>query len=112
MMENEDQKKFFEGDQSHWCCQVFFFFKELFSWLFFVSLMTCVGFAKHSQNLDDKVVNLINFLKQKNLKIEASTLFIVIENIKRFWILYWSNKFANVSKSSWFFFTIDKFAIK
>ena len=46
--------------------------------------MTCVGFAKHSQNLDDKVVNLINFLKQKNLKIEASTLFIVIENIKRF----------------------------
>lgn len=112
MMENQDQKKFLEGDQSHWCCQVVVFFKELFSWLFFVSLMTCVGFAKHSQNLDDKVVNLINFLKQKNLKIEASTLFIVIENIKRFWILYWSNKFANVSKSSWFFFTIDKFAIK
>ena len=112
MRENQDQKKFLERDQSHWCCQVVFFFKELFSWLFFVSLMTCVGFAKHSQNLDDKVVNLINFLKQKNLKIEASTLFIVIENIKRFWILYWSNKFANVSKSSWFFFTIDKFAIK
>ena len=36
------------------------FFKELFS---------C--FATHSQNLDDKVVFLINVLKEKNLGIEA-----------------------------------------
>ena len=33
--------------------------------------MTCVGLAKHSQNLDDKVIFLINVLKQKNLEIEA-----------------------------------------
>ena len=38
---------------------------------FFVSLLTCIGFAKHSQNLDDKVLFLINVLKQKNLEIEA-----------------------------------------
>ena len=33
--------------------------------------MTCIGFAKQSQNLDDKVVFSINVLKQKNLEIEA-----------------------------------------
>ena len=38
---------------------------------FLVSLLTCIGFAKHSQNLDDKVVYLMNVLKQKNLEIEA-----------------------------------------
>ena len=37
---------------------------------FFISLLTCIGFAKHSQNLDDKVIFLINVLKQKNLEIE------------------------------------------
>ena len=38
---------------------------------FFVSLLTCTGFAKHSQSLDGKVVFLINVLKRKNLQIEA-----------------------------------------
>ena len=38
---------------------------------FHVSLLTCIGFAKHSQNLDDKVVFLINILNQKSLETEA-----------------------------------------
>ena len=36
-----------------------------------MSLLTFIGFAKHSQNLDDKVVFLVSVLKQKNLEIEA-----------------------------------------
>ena len=36
-----------------------------------MSLLTCTGFAKHSQSLDGKVVFLINVLKRKNLDIKA-----------------------------------------
>ena len=36
-----------------------------------MSLLTYICFATHSQNLDDKVVFLINVLNQKNLGIEA-----------------------------------------
>ena len=39
--------------------------------LFLVSLLICVGFGKHSQNLDDKVVFSINVLKENNFEIEA-----------------------------------------
>ena len=46
------------------------YFLDYFHFLL-VPLLTCIGFAKHSQNLDDKVVFLINVLKQKNLEIEA-----------------------------------------
>ena len=38
---------------------------------FIASLLTCIGFTKHSENLDDNVIFLINVLKQKNLEIEA-----------------------------------------
>ena len=38
--------------------------------MFLVSLLTCVGFGKHCQNLYDKVVFSINVLKKKNFKIE------------------------------------------
>ena len=36
-----------------------------------MSLLTYIGFTKYSQNLDGKVVFLINGLKKKNLEIEA-----------------------------------------
>ena len=36
-----------------------------------MSLLTCSGFTKQSQNLDHKVIFLINVLKPKNLETEA-----------------------------------------
>lgn len=47
-----------------------------------MSLLTYIGFTKYSQNLDGKVVFLINGLKKKNLEIEALKGINVLSKIK------------------------------